>query len=324
MGAVVRPAVMNRSLAALLISWSAAIPMKSMIMISATGNIPSIAAPIAAPTIAASEIGVSKTRSRPYFVDSPAVGPDAPGSAMSSPSKNTRSSACSAWSSARFRASRIVISRSCMSWSSLSSHRILDRGCVHVPVELVDRGRIRAHHRAQGRFHGLGGVFFDLVELVLAADAGVGEPVAEPRHRGGRQRRRHLLLGYIGHPVSEVVTAEAERDAFEEGRAAAVACTLQCFVEGGFHRQRVVAIDADARHAVSGGPVGNLIELHRVAGWRHLGVEVVLAHEHQRQIPECCHVGRFMEGAGIGGTVAEADYGDAVKTLALGGRRRPP
>jgi hypothetical protein len=87
---------MNRSLAALLMTWSAAMPMKSMIMISATGTRPSIAAPIAAPTIAASEIGVSSTRSRPYFVDSPAVGPDAPGSAMSSPSRNTRSSACSA------------------------------------------------------------------------------------------------------------------------------------------------------------------------------------------------------------------------------------
>ena len=95
-GAVVRPAVMNRSLAALLISWSAAMPMKSMIMISATGSRPSMAAPIAAPTIAASEIGVSRTRSWPYFVDSPAVGPDAPGSAMSSPSRNTRSSDASA------------------------------------------------------------------------------------------------------------------------------------------------------------------------------------------------------------------------------------
>src|ERR1700756_5628402 len=73
-GAVVRPAVMNRSLAALLINWSAAMPMKSMIMISATGSSPSMAAPIAAPTIAASDIGVSSTRSWPYFVDNPAVG----------------------------------------------------------------------------------------------------------------------------------------------------------------------------------------------------------------------------------------------------------
>jgi hypothetical protein len=60
-GAVVLPAVMNRSFAALLISWSAAMPMKSMIMISATGSMPSIAAPMAAPTMAASEMGVSST-----------------------------------------------------------------------------------------------------------------------------------------------------------------------------------------------------------------------------------------------------------------------
>jgi hypothetical protein len=73
-----------------------------------------MAAPMAAPTIAASEIGVSSTRSCPYFVDNPAVGPDAPGSAISSPSRNTRSSACNAWSSARLSASRIVISLSAM------------------------------------------------------------------------------------------------------------------------------------------------------------------------------------------------------------------
>ena len=91
-GAVVRPAVMNRTFAAWLMIWSAASVMKSMIMISATGRKPSIASPIAAPAIAASEIGVSSTRSVPYFVDSPFVGPDAPGSAMSSPSNVTRSS----------------------------------------------------------------------------------------------------------------------------------------------------------------------------------------------------------------------------------------
>ena len=39
--------------------------MKSMIMTSATGRIPAMAAPMAAPTMAASEIGVSRTRSVP-------------------------------------------------------------------------------------------------------------------------------------------------------------------------------------------------------------------------------------------------------------------
>src|SRR3974390_2080609 len=202
-GAVVRPAVMNRSLAALLISWSAAMPMKSMIMISATGSIPSIAAPIAAPTIAASEIGVSSTRSWPYFVDKPAVGPDAPGSAMSSPSKNTLSSALSASSSARFSASRIVIS-----FSSMPSHREFDRGRVDVAVEFVDRCGIRAHHRGQGALHGRRPLAVDAVELVLTANTGLGEVLAEPRHRIGCQRRRQLILGNVGHPVTEVVAAE--------------------------------------------------------------------------------------------------------------------
>jgi hypothetical protein len=41
--------------------------MKSMNCISATGRIPMCAAPAAAPTIAASAIGVSMTRDSPNF-----------------------------------------------------------------------------------------------------------------------------------------------------------------------------------------------------------------------------------------------------------------
>src|SRR6516162_2112679 len=180
-------------------------PMKSMIMISATGSSPSIAAPMAAPTIAASEIGVSSTRSWPYFVDSPAVGPDAPGSAMSSPSRNTRSSASSAWSSARFSASRIVISFSSITLLfQESSDRELDRGCVHVVVEFVDRGRFRAHDRPQRVLDHRRGFVVDAVELILIADAGFCQVVAEPRHRVGRHRRGQLILGDVRHPVTEV------------------------------------------------------------------------------------------------------------------------
>src|ERR1700759_4038227 len=193
-GAVVRPAVMNRSLAALLISWSAAIPMKSMIMISATGSIPSIAAPIAAPTIAASDIGVSRTRSWPVLVASPAVGPDAPGSAMSSPSRNTRSSACSAWSNARFSASRIVISLSFM-----PSHREFDRGCVHAAVEFIDRRGMGAHHGVQRCFYRCERLVVDAIQLSFAADARFGELRAEPRNRVGIHRRGQLFLGYVRH-----------------------------------------------------------------------------------------------------------------------------
>src|ERR1700752_639704 len=213
MGAVVLPAVMNRNLAALLISWSAAMPMKSMIMISATGSRPSMAAPTAAPTIAASEIGVSSTRSRPYFVDSPAVAPDAPGSAMSSPSRNTRSSAFSAWSSARLRASRIVISFSSMRASSAGEP---DRGRIHVSVELLDRWHIGAHDGLQRHFDLGQRTFVDPAQLVIGTDAVVDEVSSEPRYRVGGLGRGQLVFGYVGRPVAEVVAAEAERHALDE------------------------------------------------------------------------------------------------------------
>ena len=59
------PPDMNRALAAWFTSWSRAMLMKSMIMTSATGRSPPTAAPTAAPTMAASEMGVSRTRSVP-------------------------------------------------------------------------------------------------------------------------------------------------------------------------------------------------------------------------------------------------------------------
>ena len=56
------PPVMNGSLAAWLSSWSKQTPRKSRYMSSTTGRIPAIAAPTPSPTIAVSEIGVSRTR----------------------------------------------------------------------------------------------------------------------------------------------------------------------------------------------------------------------------------------------------------------------
>src|SRR5690349_7096202 len=72
-------------------------------MISATGRMPWIAAPMAAPAIAISEIGELRTRSGPNSSSIPAVTPiDPPISAMSSPRMNTSSS----WRIACERASR--------------------------------------------------------------------------------------------------------------------------------------------------------------------------------------------------------------------------
>ena len=62
-------------------------------MISAMGLRPVIAAPMAAPTMACSEMGVSRTRQGPNFSSSPTVVlKTPPAAATSSPRKTTRSS----------------------------------------------------------------------------------------------------------------------------------------------------------------------------------------------------------------------------------------
>src|SRR3954468_14911789 len=83
--------------------------MKSSYMISATGRMPCIAAPIAAPASAISEIGVLRTRSLPNSPRSPCVTPiEPPISAMSSPMMKTSSSSRIAVTSASRTASRYV------------------------------------------------------------------------------------------------------------------------------------------------------------------------------------------------------------------------
>ena len=64
---------MYRILAAWLMTWSIATRMKLIVMISITGRRPIMAAPMPAPTNPSSEIGVSRTRTPPYFCHRPAV-----------------------------------------------------------------------------------------------------------------------------------------------------------------------------------------------------------------------------------------------------------
>ena len=72
---------------------------------STTGTRPVIAAPIAEPTIAASEIGALSTRSAPNSSRSPLVTPKGTPSTMSSPMQYTRPSRRISSRRARFRAS---------------------------------------------------------------------------------------------------------------------------------------------------------------------------------------------------------------------------
>ena len=81
--------------------------VKSSYMISTTGRMPCIAAPMPAPAIAISEIGVLRTRSGPNSSSIPAVTPiEPPISAMSSPMMKTSSSALIACERASRTASR--------------------------------------------------------------------------------------------------------------------------------------------------------------------------------------------------------------------------
>ena len=76
-------------------------------MISATGRIPVIAAPIATPRMACSEIGVSQTRPGPNSSNRPAVVLNTPPAApMSSPRHTTDGSRRSSWASPSATASR--------------------------------------------------------------------------------------------------------------------------------------------------------------------------------------------------------------------------
>ena len=82
------PFVMYRVLAIWFATMSQHVARKSENMISAMGRRPVIAAPIAAPTIASSEMGVSRTRSGPNRSRSPTVALNTPpASATSSPMK---------------------------------------------------------------------------------------------------------------------------------------------------------------------------------------------------------------------------------------------
>jgi len=82
------PSVIYLVLATWFAIMSQHVARKSENMISTTGLRPVIAAPIAAPTIACSEIGVSRTRSAPNLSSSPTVAlKTPPAAATSSPMK---------------------------------------------------------------------------------------------------------------------------------------------------------------------------------------------------------------------------------------------
>ena len=160
------PPVMNGSFAAWLSNWSKHTPRKSRYIISTTGRMPAIAAPTPSPTIAVSEIGVSRTRS-PNRSARPRVSPKTlPPEPTSIPATKTRSSLASS------------ISERVMDRIHRAEHRRVLRRSGRLdarrssPYDEVHEGRRRRAREATGRIDGL-------VELA-----------ATPSTRVRRSRRR--------------------------------------------------------------------------------------------------------------------------------------
>ena len=84
-------------------------------------------------------------------------------------------------------------------------------------------------------------------------------------------------------------------------------------------REDVVAVDGDAGHAVGRGLGGDLGIEGDAAERRGRGVEVVLADEDRRRALHGGEVQRLVEGAVVGGAVAEEGDADIVAAAAPGG-----
>src|SRR5439155_17987586 len=91
------------------------------------------------------------------------------------------------------------------------------------------------------------------------------------------------------------------------------------------HGDYVLTVDQHTRNVIGCGPVSNILgRNHDLEAAGH-GVLVVFTEEDDRELPDCCQVERFVEGASIACTVAKEGDCDPVMTLELaaqGGTRR--
>src|SRR4051812_13045144 len=217
--------------------------MKSANCISATGRMPSIAAPTAVPTIADSASGVSHTRSAPNSSTKPSVTLNAPPKApMSSPRQNTVSS----WRISSRRPSEIACRYVISGIGGLPArprgHAVAQRGdllCEHS----VARCR-RVGHRLRERPFGLA------LELLahrcmdrLDIDAVTRERALVVLDRVPLRPLFEELLRHVAHVVVRAVAVHAHGFRFDQRRTAAAPSALARLgrrLEDGLH---VVAVD---------------------------------------------------------------------------------
>src|SRR5689334_163170 len=224
---------------------------KSLNISSATGRSPVIAAPIAAPTIACSLIGVSLTRSGPNSSNRPSVSlKTPPAEPTSSPISTTVSSRRISWAMPWATAWRYVVSA--MTGRSVPP----GRAAVGPDLRLDDvRRRLRPLSRlGLGRGDLRRGGFVDRVQLG-GRDAGGLEPRAVRRDRVACLPRGHLVVRPVLAGIGAGVPAVAVRHGLDERRPVAASRPLDRRPRDLVDRVGVVPVDDDRLEPVGGRPV---------------------------------------------------------------------
>src|SRR5262249_51140719 len=299
--------------------------MKSTNMSSATGRIPAVAAPIAAPMNADSEIGVSSTPPGNLWY-SPFVTPSTPPQASISPGDPSPPAL----------SSPMTMTLSSRSISSASPPLIAPReGMVRAMAGLLSvadvdvgeqiglgrlRGRLRLVDRPvdRGCDLGVGGVEVGLGEL-----AGLGHPGGEPLQAVQLGPRVLDLAGPVGLLVALEMAEVAGELHLQQRRAAARAGAGDRLARRLVHGEEVEAVDDDARHAEPGGPGGDGVAGHRPGTGCGSAVPVILRHGDGRPVPHRGQVPGLQGRAVVAGAVAEERNAAAAGAVELGGQRRP-
>src|SRR3954451_24026647 len=276
--------------------------MKSSYMISATGRMPCIAAPIAVPASAISEIGVLRTRCGPNSASMPCVTPiEPPISAMSSPMMKTSSSSRIAVTNASRTASRYVSSGIDV------LERVLRRRVGAVLREL---------HRRLDDLRHLG---VDLCEILV----GHSHALAQGLDRIAlRTQLLRLILRPVDLRVADVVTAEALAVEMQEHGALTGARVIERLARRLEHCLDVLPVGLERLHAERLRAVAQVANRGVLPLRRRLGPLVVLEDEHRRHLPELREIQCLVERADIRRAVAEERECDARLAAQLEGERR--
>ncbi|MNP45729.1 hypothetical protein D3C76_1396740 [compost metagenome] len=143
------------------------------------------------------------------------------------------------------------------------------------------------------------------MQLLFARMPVLQQPGAQGRNRVARHRSRFFSRIHVAIGIAEVVPVKPEGVGLDQGRAAAVAGTLDGVARDCPHGQRIITVDRNTRHGVAGGAIRDARAGRAVFILGMFGVAVVLADKYHRELPHRGQVERFVEGADIARAVAE-------------------